>query len=69
MCCCFHYCNAALETSTRNVLIEFIFTDVVDKQKKTDYKRPAGVRESQKKVKLEINTRILEPTDGVYHGQ
>jgi hypothetical protein len=52
------------------VLIEFIFTDVIDGQKKKkDYKRPAGVRESPKRVKLEINTRILEPTDGVYHGQ
>jgi hypothetical protein len=69
VCCYFHYCKAALKTSTRNVLIEFIFTDVIDKQKKTDYKRSAGVRESPKRIKLEINTRILEQTDGVYHGQ
>ena len=36
------------------MLIEFIFTDVIDRQKKKDYKRPAGVRESPKRVKLEI---------------
>jgi hypothetical protein len=50
-------------------MMEFIFTDVIDRQKKTDYKRPAGVREPPKSVKLEINTRILEPTDGISHGQ
>jgi hypothetical protein len=66
VCCYFHYCTAALETATKNVLIEFIFTDVFDRQKeKTDDKRPPGVRESPKGVKLEISTLILEPTDGV----
>ena len=49
---------------TRNVHDWIDFYRSNRQAEKTNHKRPAGVHESLKTSKLEINTRIPEPTEG-----